>query len=91
MKEWQSGEDMKIKKGESKCARRRVKRLCVIKVMLKRSGRRGGGVCLQRDKGDNRAKGVGGGVRLGGGENVQSAEEWEGQRERQRGEGEVKD
>lgn len=48
-------------------------------------------VCAQRDKGDNRAKGVGGGVRQEGGENVQSTEEWEGQRERQRGEGEVKD
>lgn len=72
MKEWQSGEDMKIKKGESKCVRR-VKRLCVIKVMLKRSERGGGGVCVQRDKGDNRAKGVGGGVRQGG-ENVQSTE-----------------
>lgn len=46
---------------------------------------------MQRDKGDNRAKGVGGGVRQEGGENVQSTEEWEGQRERQRGEGEVKD
>lgn len=40
-------------------------------------------MCAQRDKGDNSAKGVGGGVRQGGGENVQSTEEWEGQRERQ--------
>lgn len=44
-----------------------VERQSVITVLLKRSGRRGGGggVCVQRDEGDNRARGGCGGRESG--------------------------